>query len=136
MEIPEFTPENIQSLAPNEYVFVGTNPECRHGAGFALLCHQKFGLEKNVCRGLSGQCWGIVTIDLRLGLRSIPLEKIKQQIFDAYEYIREEAPKDTIWYMTKIGTNLAGWSVEDLRTILEELKEFQPKNVVLPNFDL
>jgi len=132
----KYTPEKITKLKTNEYIFVGTNTEGKSGAGLALECVKKFGLKYGVSRGLSGQCYAIVTKDLNApnyGLRSIPLEYIEKQILKAYEFIKTQ-PDDTVWYMTKIGCNLAGYTEPELNKILQDIKEYQPKNVILPLF--
>jgi hypothetical protein len=130
----EYTPDKITRLEQNEYVVVGTNTEGRSGKGFALECVQKFGLQKGHKRGISGQCYAIITKDLTYGLRSIPLPYIQRQIQVLYRFAKVNS--DKIFFMTKIGTNHAGYTEGEIKGILDEIESHRPDNVRLPKFNL
>jgi hypothetical protein len=134
---PLYTPEPLLTLKPHEYTFVGTNPEGRSGLGFAKYCVDNFYLQYGVSKGLSGQCYGIVTKDLQAtnkGIRSIPLDNIQRQILTGYDFIKNKMHPGTVWYMPKIGCGLAGYHESELQNILENIQQYKPKNVILPKF--
>jgi hypothetical protein len=55
------TPENIQSLKPNQIFVFGSNAEGVHGKGAALLAKQKFGAKQKQAEGLQGQSYAVIT---------------------------------------------------------------------------
>jgi len=130
----EYTPDQILKLEPNYIVVVGTNTEGRSGKGFAKECIDRFGLKQGHKRGLCGQCYAIITKDLALGLRSIPLSHIKKQLILMYNFARNIHP-DKKFLLTKIGTNLAGYTEKELKQLLDEIEDLRPVNVILPRFN-
>lgn len=117
----------ISKLEPNERILVGTNTEGRHGAGLAKFARSRFGLEYGHSEGPCGQCYCIVTKDLKLGKRSISLERIESQLVVFNEFCKNNP--DLIFYLTLIGTNLAGYSKEEIIDIFN--KFVWPSNVRL-----
>lgn len=130
-----FTPSHINSktdLPSNARIFVGTNTEGRHGKGAALMARNHFGLKYGVSKGPSGQSYGIVTKDLKLGMRSIPLCDIYEQLIDAFIYAADHG--EELCYFVKLGSSLAGYSIEEIKGLFKRINEeaFIPKNVILP----
>ncbi len=130
----EYTPENITSLKPNEVFVFGSNTEGKHGAGAAKTAVDKFGAKYGQAEGLQGQSYGIVTKDLAKGEKSIPLSKIKSSLADFLIFAKNNTGKK--FYVTKLGTMLAGYSVDEIKNLFAELsKEYSwgiPSNVILP----
>lgn len=129
----QFTPENIQSLKPNEIIVFGSNTLGKHGKGMAYTCRQKFGAIYGQSKGLQGQSYAIITKDLtkpyKDQLKSIELKDIHSQIIDLYKFAA--ANKDLTIYVTKIGTSLAGYSIEEIAEQFRNHK-YIPPNIVFP----
>lgn len=125
-----FTPEKIQTLKPNEIFVFGSNTEGRHGKGAALLARQKFGAIYGQAEGLQGQSYAIITKDLSIGERSIPLTQIGKGIQDMLLFAKENT--DKTFLVTKLGSSLAGYHITEIKKLFERLKKWIPDNVILP----
>jgi hypothetical protein len=125
-----YTPSIINTLNKNEIFVFGSNTEGRHSKGAALLAKSKFGAKYGQARGIQGQTYAIVTKDLKKGERSIPLNEIGKGIQDMLIYAKANPSKTFL--VTKIGTNLAGYSTDEIRSLFLKLKNFIPENVILP----
>jgi len=121
------TPENIQSLKSNEIFVFGSNTLGRHGAGAAKQA-MKFGAKYGQARGLQGQTYAIETKNLALGSRSIEIEEIRKQVADMYAVAMSKP--DMVFLVTKIGTGLGGFTVDEMRRAFVGLAK--PLNVILP----
>lgn len=129
--VPEYTPENIESLNSNEIFVFGSNTEGRHGAGAAKTASSKFGAKYGQNEGLQGQSYAIITVDLSM-VEKYPLEKIYEGILRFLKFATDF--RQYKFYVTKIGSSLAGYSIED---IAEQFKRASvsidiPNNVILP----
>lgn len=133
-EILKNTPENITFLEKNEVIVVGTNFFGFNGAGAAKMAQDKFGLLHKVPMGLQGQSYGIITKDLEGKVSSIDLSNfIFFQLITLYKFA--EVRKDLYFYMTKIGTGLGGFTMQDMKKTFEGLKILginKPENIILP----
>ncbi len=114
-----YTPEHIDTLKPNEIFVFGSNEFGRHGSGSAKKALE-FGAQHGVPIGLCGQTYGIVTMG-SLGF-------IQRQIEVMY-YFAELRPELT-FLVTKIGTGIAGYTVEEIHKLFVSLDK--PENVILP----
>lgn len=128
---PEYTPEKLTSLNKNEVFVFGSNTEGRHGAGAAKFAVDKFGAKYGQAEGLQGQSYAIITVDLGL-MEKYPLENIYKGILRFLKFA-ENYPQYK-FYMTKIGSHLAGHSIQE---IAEQFKRASvliriPDNVILP----
>lgn len=133
--VREYTPENITSLKPNEVFVFGSNTEGRHGAGAAKTAVDKFGAKYGQPRGIQGQSYGIVTKDLQKGTKSIPKDDILKEVNNLMKFAK--ANPDKKFYVTKLGTELAGYSISEIKKIFEEVNSGTfmqgiPENVILP----
>jgi len=128
----EYTPENITSLKSNEVFVFGSNTEGRHGAGAAKTAVDKFGAKYGKAKGLQGQSYAIVTKDLPKGNRSVSLDSIYQQVIDLND--RAKVRDELKFYVTKFGTDLAGFTVEEIKQIWKDIQEnyIIADNIVLP----
>jgi len=127
-----YTPENITSLPLNHIFCFGSNTEGRHGAGAAKVARENFGAKYGQARGFQGQSYAIVTKDLKVGMRSVSLDSIFNEVVDLMIFA-ENFPKYTFW-VTKIGSSLAGFEISEIKSIFEEIyqKASIPENINLP----
>jgi hypothetical protein len=108
----------ITELQPNQVIVVGTNLEGKHGAGAAAQANKDFGLAWGIGVGLSGQAYGIPTMD---GYDRM-VRYINQFIDFAAHYPSLE------FLVTPIGTGIAGYTKEDTAPLFTAL----PSNIILP----
>lgn len=122
----KYTPEIITTLRPNEVFVYGSNQFAIHGAGSAKAALNFGAIYKDVPMGLCGQSYGIIT----KSFTGVPvrLEFIKQQVCVLYSFaiLRPELT----FYVTKIGTALAGFTVEQIASIFKDLPKIN--NIILP----
>lgn len=126
----EYTPDNILELPENGIFVFGSNTEGRHGKGAALIARQKFGAIYGQPYGLQGQAYAIVTKDLKKGLKSIPLTYIGQQLIEFIAYANIYL--DRKFYVCKLGSSLAGYSIDEIRQIFFYLRNSLSDNIILP----
>ena len=126
----QFTPDEIIKLLPHQIVIFGSNTEGRHGKGFALVCRKLFGAIYGQAKGLQGQCWGIITKDLKIGKRSVSLDFIREQLIELIEFAKQHPHREFL--MTKIGCNNAGFFEHEIEGLFKSLQF--PTNFVMPEF--
>jgi len=126
----EYTPENIESLPENGIFVFGSNTEGRHGKGAALIARQKFGAIYGKSSGLQGKSYAIFTKDLKKGLRSVSLNEIHTQLMCFLYYATDQ--DNLKFYVTKLGSSLAGYTSDEIKSLFEDLIEMIPDNVILP----
>lgn len=151
----EYTPENITSLKPNEVFVFGANTAGGHGGGTAGLAQRgttssnytalpvgtkgkwaEYGVVDKLMQGTEGKSFGIVTksasisgTNLKIGSkRSVPLSRIEESI-NALIKTANENP-NLKFLVTKFGTNMAGFSIQEMKSLLENKK--LPDNIILP----
>lgn len=124
---PEYTPENITELRPNEIFVFGSNTEGRHGKGAAKQA-MAFGAVYGRAQGLQGQSYAVITKDLRG--QEYPLHLIKANIAKLCFTALVEA--DKTFLVTKIGCGLGGYSVQEIAELFVFVRFEIPSNVVLP----
>jgi len=129
-ETREYTPENITSLKPNEVFVFGSNARGIHGKGAALTAKEKFGAIQKQAEGLQGQSYAIITKkDVRVE-KSSTLQEIGKGIQDMLLFAKENT--NLKFYVTKIGTENAGYSIPEIKGLFEKLRNYIPNNVILP----
>lgn len=106
---------------PFQIFVFGSNLAGRHGKGAALFASTYCGAERGVGRGPTGRSYAIPTKDERL--RVLPRDMIKVAVDEFLEYARERPELE--FYLTPVGTGLAGYSMFTMRTMFGEL----PSNV-------
>lgn len=117
-----YTPDNIDSIKPNEVFVYGANEAGIHGAGAAALAI-KWGAVIGQY-GFNGQTYGIPTKDRYI--RTLPLYIIKRH---AKAFICfTESRSDLIFLITKIGCGLAGYNNEQIAPMFRD----RPSNCALP----
>lgn len=134
--VREYTPDNITSLGENEiFVFGSNRGDSRggpptHGRGAALTARQRFGAIQGQPEGLQGQSYAIVTKKFWDVKRSFSIPEISAQIKKFLMFAIEN--NDKKFYVTKLGSVNAGYTIEEIKGIFRELKDYIPDNVVLP----
>lgn len=124
------TPEYIAGPdeLPEGSVFVfGSNTEGIHGTGSASTAINEFGAIWGKPYGRQGASYAICTTDLTSGDR-YPLHLIEEHIEEFLNYALAN-PEETFW-VTKIGSLRAGYTIEDMAALWEGKNI--PQNVVLP----
>jgi predicted NAD-dependent protein-ADP-ribosyltransferase YbiA (DUF1768 family) len=141
----EYTPEKItkQNMPANGIFVFGSNTEGRHGLGAAKDAKNMFGAVQGQAEGLQGQSYAIITKDLAKGMKSIPLfgmegKSIAEGVKTFVEFANNNPDKK--FYVTKIGSKLAGYTEEEIKNIFDavnalyrdDIQNFIPDNVILP----
>ncbi len=131
----EYTPELISTLEPNEIFVYGSNRQGILGGGAAKYAKDLFGAKDGVPKGITGQCYGIITKDYDVNkehdnAKSVPLHEIRQQIIELYKYAKQHPDKKFL--VTKIGSALAGYSIQDMALCFKTIYGKVPKNIILP----
>lgn len=118
------TPEHITKLKDREIIVVGTNRMGSHLGGLARQAVDNFGLEWGVDEGLSGKCYAFPTLDLRM--KKVSHLEFRQS---AVRFLATtKALPEYTFYLTKIGTGIAGFSEDYVKEFFKEC----PDNVVKP----
>lgn len=124
-----FTPEIINELKPNEVFVFGTNQYAEHAGGAARIAAEKFGALKGIApAGLCQQSYGIITTSFS----EIPvtIEFIKKQVEVLFEFAWLRP--DLTFYVTKIGTGIAGFTITEVAKVFRDLTHIKPSNIILP----
>ena len=117
----EYTPENINSLEPNEVFVFGSNLAGHHGGGAARVALQNFGAIMGQGVGLQGQSYAIPT--MQGGVETI--KPYVDQFFD----LAEEWDQTT-FLVTRIGCGIAGFTDEEIAPLFDRAVDMY--NVCLP----
>lgn len=129
----KYTPQKITELSHNQIFVFGSNTEGRHGAGAAAAA-MRFGAIMGQPRGLQGQSFAIVTKDLSLGVRSIPVAVVQQEIRYFIDWAIAHPEKEFL--VTEIGCGLAGYTVAEMASPFWEWfgrnLTLLPGHIVLP----
>ena len=124
-----YTPEQIKTLKPNEVFVFGTNQFSKHAGGASRIAAENFGALNGIApHGLCGQSYGIITTSFN----DIPvsLEMIEAQVQVLYQFACLRP--DLIFYVTKIGTGIAGFTMQQIAELFIDIDFFRPKNIILP----
>lgn len=106
-------------------VFVfGSNLAGRHGKGAALFALQHCGAVYGQGTGRQGNAYAIPTKGHRLEV--LPLDQIRDYVEEFLEYAR--ANSEETFALTPIGTGLAGYSREQIYSLLKQFDV--PSNVL------
>ena len=117
---------NICFLQKNEVFVFGSNEAGIHGAGAARAAYDKFGAVLGQGYGFAGSSFAIPTKDK--SIETLPISKIKIYVDKFIIYAAEHAELDFL--VTKIGTGLAGLSVEEIAPLFEDA--IYINNIYLP----
>lgn len=120
---------NIVTKLSDDQIFVfGSNSEGFHRRGAARFALDHCGANIGQGKGLQGKSYAIVTKkDFRV-VKSSTLEEISEEI-KIFITFAVEHPELT-FLVTKIGTDLAGYSIEEIAPLFKEA--IPVKNIHLP----
>lgn len=119
--IMRVSPDNIQSLKPNEVFVFGSNLSGSHGGGAALVAYRKFGAIWGQGVGLQGQSYGIPTMHGGV-------EAIKPYVDEFIAFARQH--QDLVFLVTRVGCGIAGFTDNEIAPLFSEAKQLE--NVYLP----
>jgi hypothetical protein len=118
-------PLSIDPEAVPAQVFVfGSNLAGRHGKGAALAAAKSWGAIRGRGIGLQGRAYAIPTKDAKLN--PLPLDAIAKHVSVFLAFAR--ANRDTQFQVTAIGTDLAGYTPEQIAPMFRG----HTPNVMLP----
>lgn len=117
----EYTPENINSLKPNEVFVFGSNLAGHHGGGAARVALQKFGAIMGQGVGLQGQSYAIPTMQGGV-------ETIKPYVDEFISFAKTHP--ELKFYVTRIGCGIAGFKDEEIAPLFHDA--FGENNIILP----
>lgn len=122
------TPELITHLKPNEIFVYGSNQFAQHGAGSAKAALNFGAIYKDCPMGLCGRSYGIITKSFSDTHVSIEFITYQVQALYYFALLRQ----DLTFYVTKIGTALAGFAIDEIANIFKTCMPFKPNNIILP----
>ena len=117
----EYTPENINSLKPDEIFVFGSNLAGMHCGGAARIAVEKFGAKMGQGVGIQGRSYAIPTMQGGV-------ETIKPYVDDFIE-LASEWDQNT-FYVTRIGCGIAGFTDEEIAPLFADALKLY--NVILP----
>ena len=130
MKCRKYTPENLTKLEPNDIFVFGSNAKGIHGKGGAYQAKKHFGAIQGQSEGLQGQSYAVITKkDWRVE-KSSTLDEITDGLKTMLEFAGQN--KDKIFYVTKLGSSLAGYTVEEIKSCFEKYKDIITDNIILP----
>ena len=118
---PEFTPDFITELRPDEVFVFGSNLAGSHGGGAAYVAWRKFGAVMGQGVGLQGQSYAIPTMQ---GC----VETIEPYVTEFIAFA--QAHPDLFFYVTRIGCGIAGFRDEEIAPLFIGARALE--NVCLP----
>lgn len=121
-----YTPEIVVKVEDNEIFVYGSNQYAIHGAGSAKAALNFGAIYKDVPIGLCGQSYGIITKSFSDVPVTIEFIYIQVKVLQEFALLRP----DLTFLVTKIGTALAGFTVDEMAAIFRAFE--WPDNVVLP----
>lgn len=101
----------ITELKPNEVFVFGSNLQGRHGRGAAKTALQ-WGAVLGEGRGHFGQTYALPTIDWEPEYHFIGWDRVRVELLIFYNYAKSRP--NLKFFLTPVGTGLAGGTVEDL----------------------
>ncbi|MBR4838197.1 MAG: hypothetical protein IK004_07155 [Bacteroidales bacterium] len=121
IERPDFTPNLIKSLKPDEIFVFGSNLAGAHGGGAARIAVEDFGAIWGQGVGLQGQSYAIPTMQGGV-------ETIKPYVAEFVEFAKQH--KELFFYVTRIGCGIAGFLDEEIAPLFKNALDLE--NVALP----
>lgn len=113
------TPNNIQTLEPNEVFVFGSNPQGNHAGGAARFAVEHFGAQMGVGEGIQGQSYAIPTTE-RLQMEDAIMR------FCYYAHMHPEKK----FLVTQVGCGIVGYAPEDVAPLFKMAIEIE--NICLP----
>ena len=118
---PDYTPDWITELKPDEVFVFGSNLYGAHGGGAAWVAYRQFGAVMGQGVGLQGQSYAIPTMQGSV-------ETIKPYVDDFIKFAKLHP--ELFFYVTKIGCGIAGFRNEEIAQLFAEAVNVN--NICLP----
>lgn len=118
---PEFTPERISELKPDEVFVFGSNLAGMHGGGAAHAAFRKFGAVWGQGIGLQGQSYAIPTMQGGV-------ETIEPYVNEFIAFAKQH--QERFFYVTRIGCGIAGFRDNEIAPLFAGALGLE--NVCLP----
>ena len=118
---PDYTPDAISSLKPDEVFVFGCNLQGYHGGGAARAAVKKFGAIWGQGIGLQGQSYAIPTMQGGV-------ETIKPYVDRFIDFSKEH--QELFFYVTRIGCGIAGFTDSEIAPLFKNAIEIA--NICLP----
>lgn len=118
---PNYTPEKISSLSPDEVFVFGSNLAGNHAGGAARIALDKFGAIYGQGVGMQGQTYAIPTMQGGV-------ETIAPYVDEFINYAEQN--QDKFFYVTRIGCGIAGFKDQEIAPLFK--KALHLNNVCLP----
>lgn len=109
-----YTPENINKLEPRQVFVFGSNTQGQHWGGAAQVAHKCFGAQWGVASGATGSCYAIPTCTTTHN--KVNVDYLRDRLKEFFECVAGDTYNRT-YFVTKIGCGIAGWDVDEIRTI-------------------
>ncbi len=121
----------INELKENEVFVFGSNLNGNHLGGAAKTAYEIFGAIWGNGNGIQGighdfKSYAFPTLDTEM--KKLPLDNIKQS-FENLIKVANWCPEKT-FYLTPVGQGIAGFSKEEIESVMPEL----PKNIIKINW--
>jgi hypothetical protein len=123
-KIYKHTPENITELEKHEVFVFGSNLAGNHAGGAARAAVELFGAKDGEGIGAQGQSYALPTMDEQM--QPLTINQIAQYADDFIKYACKYTR--TIFYLTKVGCGIAGFSEDEIKPLFAEA----PANVIKP----
>ena len=120
-ERPDFTPDYITELKPDEVFVFGSNLAGMHGGGAAYVAFRQFGAVMGCGVGLRGQSYAIPTMQGGV-------ETIKPYVDDFISFAKVHP--ELFFFVTRIGCGIAGFRDKEIAPLFAEAIGLE--NVCLP----
>ena len=118
---PDFTPERISKLKPDEVFVFGSNLDGMHGGGAAYAAFKFFGAVWGCGVGLQGQTYAIPTMQGGV-------ETIKPYVDEFIAFAK--AHPGLFFYVTRIGCGIAGFRDAEIAPLFADALGVE--NICLP----
>lgn len=118
---PEYTPDFITELLPNEIFVFGSNLDGFHGGGAARVALNKFGAVWGQGVGLQGQSYAVPTMQGGV-------ETIKPYVDEFIAFARNHP--ELKFYVTRIGCGIAGFTDGEIAPLFRNAVAIG--NIILP----
>ena len=118
---PDYTPDYITDLKPDEVFVFGSNLAGMHGGGAARVAFRQFGAVMGCGVGLRGHSYAIPTMQGGV-------ETIKPYVDDFIAFAKSHP--ELFFYVTRIGCGIAGFKDKEIAPLFSAAMDVE--NVCLP----
>lgn len=122
----KYTPEQFTPTG-NEIIVYGTNQFAQHNGGAARFALGHGAIYGDCPIGLCGNTYGIITTSFNEVVVDAKFIEKQIQVLYQFAFLRPELS----FFVTKIGTGIAGFSMEDISGIFKSIF-ITPSNIILP----